>query len=98
MSFTPIGDRVLILPDQPEETTESGLAIVRDYKEAEMSGTVAFIGRGSRCAECGNAQRSDLKVGDRVVFAPETGSDVTYDGVTYLTLTEDDILGIVEDE
>lgn len=98
MSLTPIGDRVLVLPDEPDEVTESGLVLVSSDDHVPMSGTVAFLGPGPRCEECGGAMRSDLKVGDRVCFAPNQGSEATYDGVTYLVLTQDEILGIVEDE
>ena len=98
MSFKPIADRVLVLPDEPDDVSEAGLVMIRTYEEAEMSGTVAAVGPGARCPECSRALRSDLKPGDRVVFAAEDGQEVDYDGVTYLVLSEDQILGIVEDE
>jgi len=98
MTLTPIGDRVLVLLDVPEDMTESGLIVVSTDDPVVISGTVAVIGPGPRCEDCGGAMRSDLKVGERVCFAPNQGSEATYDGVTYLVLTQDEILGIVEDE
>jgi len=98
MSLKPIGDRVLVRPDVPDDVSEAGLVIVRTYEEAEVSGTIAAIGPGGRCPACRGGLRSDLEVGDRVVFAAESGTDVAYDSVTYLMLSEDQILGIVEDE
>jgi len=97
MSLEPIGDRILVLPDQDEDTSEAGLILVRNTDAVAMSGTIASVGPGGRCPECNHVLTTDIKVGDRVVFAPEDGSEVTYDGVTYLVLTEDQILGIVED-
>lgn len=95
----PIGDRVLVLPDPPDTDPDSLIVMpetVRDER-VEMSGTVALIGPGPRCETCGAQVRSDLSVGDRVVFAPNQGGEVTYDGVRYIVLAQADILGIVED-
>jgi len=35
---------------------------------------------------------TDLKVGDRVLFPKYTGTEVKYDGNTYLLMDESDIL------
>jgi len=94
MMIRPIGDRVLIIPDEPQTETASGLAIVSDHNEYEMSGTVAFLGPGPRCPTCSNRLRNDLKIGDRVAFAPNRGAYVDYDGQRFIVVDQADIVGI----
>ena len=96
-SLRPTGDRVLVVPDAPADTTDSGLILVSSHDDIEMSGVVAFIGPGPRCQSCGGPLRTDVAVGDRVVFAPNKGSEVEIDGTRYIVLAQDDLLGIVED-
>ena len=100
MSLRLIGDRVLVLPDAYDAEPDSAIIVPESVKDeqVEMSGTVAMLSRGPRCPDCGGPLRNDLRVGDRVMFAPNRGSDITYDGVRYRALSQDDILGIVEDE
>lgn len=40
----------------------------------------------------------DVAVGDQVLFASSSGEQVRLDGVNYVILREDDILGVVEKE
>jgi co-chaperonin GroES (HSP10) len=38
----------------------------------------------------------NLKVGDKVVFGKYSGTEVKLDGVEYLVMREDDIMGVIE--
>jgi chaperonin GroES len=38
----------------------------------------------------------EVKVGDRILMSKYSGSEVKIDGVEYVILREDDVLGIVE--
>ena len=100
MSLTPIGARILVLPDEPDAEPDSLIVLPDAIKDdrVDMSGTVSLKGPGPRCEECHGHLRSDLEVGDRVVFAPNVGSEVVYDGVRYVVLAEDDILGVLEED
>ena len=96
----PIGDRVLIKPDEPETETASGLVLVKSefsYDDVPVSGIVVALAIGPRCPTCGGTLRQDLAVGDHVVFSPNVGANVTIDGAQYVTLAESDILAKVED-
>ena len=39
---------------------------------------------------------ADIKAGDKVVFAKYSGSEISFDGKTYLVLNTDDVLGILK--
>lgn len=46
MDLIPLADRVLIAPDQPPDTTASGLAVVRDHN-IPTSGRIVSVGSGT---------------------------------------------------
>lgn len=79
-------DRVLILPDKPEEkVTESGLVVPVNTSEKPQIGSVAGVGPEVR----------DVKSGDRVIFGKHDGQKLPVDGVTYLVLREEQVLGVI---
>lgn len=80
-NYTPLGTRVVITQDKPEEKTASGLYIPDSAQEKPNRGTVIAV-----------ADKSELKVGDKVIYAKFTGKEVEVDKVTYVLLKEDDIL------
>jgi chaperonin GroES len=43
----------------------------------------------------GTRQAVDVTVGDKVLFAKYSGTEVKLDGETYLLLSEKDLLGVV---
>ena len=48
-----------------------------------------------RVDDKGNRQAMEVKVGDKVLFAKYSGTEVKIDGVEYLILAERDILAVV---
>lgn len=56
MNLKPLGDRVLILPELPSETTESGL-ILAEHRKPEQTGTVIAVGP---CAHPRKAEAEDV--------------------------------------
>ncbi len=53
------------------------------------------VGPGVR-NDKGERQALDVKVGNRVLFAKYSGTEVKHDGTKYLIMRESDILAIVE--
>jgi len=39
-----------------------------------------------------------VKVGDRVLFGKYSGNEIKLDGVEYLIMREDEVLGVIEGE
>ncbi|NPA03789.1 MAG: co-chaperone GroES [Epsilonproteobacteria bacterium] len=89
MNFQPLGNRVLVeRVDEPEQTP-SGIIIPDNAKEKPLEGNVIAIGPEVE-------EEGHIKVGDRVVFAKYSGTDITLEGKEYLILQTDDILGILK--
>lgn len=94
VSFKPLGSRVLIEPIEQEEVTASGIVLPETAKEKPQQGKVLAAGPGDR-NEDGDRIAMDIKVGDTVLFAKYSGTEVKMDGKKLLILRESDVLGIV---
>ncbi|HNN13525.1 MAG TPA: co-chaperone GroES [Anaerolineales bacterium] len=94
ISFKPLGSRVLIEPVEQEEMTASGIILPETAKEKPQQGKVLAAGPGDRNDE-GERIAMDVKVGDIILFAKYSGTEVKMDGKKLLILRESDILGIV---
>ncbi len=89
MNFQPLGNRVLVERIDEPEKTPSGIIIPDNAKEKPLEGNVLAIGPEVE-------EEGHIKVGDRVVFAKYSGTDITLNGQEYLILQTDDILGILK--
>jgi chaperonin GroES len=95
ISFKPLGGRVLVEPVEQEEVTASGIVLPETAKEKPQQGKILAAGPGDR-NDKGERIALDVKVGDIVLFAKYSGTEVKMDGKKLLILKETDILGIVE--
>ena len=94
LKLRPLGDRVWIQPIEQEETTASGIILPETAKEKPQEGKVLAVGPGVR-NDKGERLVPDVKVGNRVLFAKYSGTEVKQDGIKYLIMREGDILAIV---
>lgn len=94
VSFKPLGARVLIEPLEQEEITAGGIVLPETAKEKPQQGKILAAGPGDRNDE-GERIPLDVKVGDVVLFAKYSGTEVKMEGKKLLILRESDILGIV---
>ena len=88
VNIEPLGARVQILPSEGEGQTASGLYLPETAKEKPQQGTVEAVGDSEEMI-------TDLKVGDVVIFPKYSGSEIKYDGATYLLMDEGDVLARV---
>src|ERR1700719_426473 len=95
MKLRPLGDRVVIKPVEREEKTKSGIVLPDTAKEKPQEGMVEAIGNGRFIETTGKREPLDVKVGDRVVYAKYSGSEIKLDEIEYLILSEKDILAAV---
>ena len=86
MSFTPLGNRVLIEREEQTNQTASGLYIPDSAKEKPLEGKVIAVGK--------EAMEAGVNEGDTVVFPKYGGTELTLDGTEYLIMSTDDILGV----
>lgn len=92
----PIGNRVVIEKKEREQTTKSGIVLTDSAKEKSNEGEVVAVGTG-RILDNGQRVELEVSVGDRVVFQQYAGTEVKRGETTYLVLTEEDILAIIEE-
>jgi chaperonin GroES len=94
ISFKPLGGRVLIEPVEQEEVTAGGIVLPETAKEKPQQGKVLAVGPGER-NEKGDRITMDVKVGDLILFAKYSGTEVKMEGKKLLIMRESDLLGIV---
>ncbi|NDY72043.1 co-chaperone GroES [Desulfobacter hydrogenophilus] len=95
MSFRPLSDRILVERVEENEKTKGGIIIPDTAKEKPAEGKVVATGNG-RMGEDGKLLPMDVKVGDRVLFSKYGGTEVKVDGIDYLIMRQDDVLGVVD--
>lgn len=95
MSLRPLQDRILVERVEETEKTKGGIIIPDTAKEKPAEGKIVAVGNG-RIGEDGKVIPMELKVGDRVLFSKYGGTDVKIDGIDYLIMRQDDVLGVVE--
>jgi len=93
--LTPLGDRVLVEPQEREEVTKSGIVLPDTAKEKPQEGTVIATGSG-RVDDKGTKHPLDVKAGNKVLYGKYSGTEIKLDGKEYLILSEKDILAIME--
>ena len=95
INLKPLGDRLVVEPQEREQTTSSGLVLPETAAEKPQQGTVVAAGPGRRDDE-GNRVPLDVAVGDIVLYAKYGGTEVKISNQKYLILKESDVLAIVE--
>jgi chaperonin GroES len=95
MKLKPLGGRVIVEPIEQEEMTAGGIILPETAKEKPQEGKILAAGPGDR-DEDGKRIAMDVKVGDRVLYAKYSGTEVKMDGKKLLIMRESDILAIVE--
>jgi chaperonin GroES len=95
LKLKPLGGRVIVEPIEQEEMTAGGIILPETAKEKPQEGKILAAGPGDR-DEDGKRVAMDVKVGDRVLYAKYSGTEVKVDGKKLLILKENDILAIVE--
>ena len=96
MKFRPLHDRVVVRRIDADAKTAGGILIPDTAKEKPQQGEVVAVGPGGR-DEAGKLIPIDVKAGDRVLFGKWSGTEVKIDGVEYLIMKEDDIMGVLAD-
>lgn len=92
MSFgiKPLGSRIVIKRTVAEEKTASGIILTGQAKEKPQMADVVAVGPGT------DDEKIEVAIGDRVIFSQYAGTEVKYDGETYIIIGQKDILAIVE--
>ena len=95
MKLHPLDDRIVVRPNESEETTASGLVIPDTAKEKPQQGEVLAVGPGRRSETSGELVPMDVKVGDTVVYSKYGGTEIAVDGEDLLILSGRDVLATI---
>src|SRR5690349_23779558 len=94
MTFRPLYDHIVVKRIEEQETTRNGIVIPDSAKEKPQEGEVMAVGKGKRLDD-GKVVALEVHVGDRVLFGKYTGNDIKLDGIEYIIMREDDVLGVL---
>jgi chaperonin GroES len=96
LKIKPLADKVLVKSDEASEEKSSGGIIIPDTaKEKPHKGKVVEIGPG-RTDENGKIIKMNVKIGDKVLYSKYGGTELEYEGETYLIMSESDILAVLK--
>jgi chaperonin GroES len=97
-AFKPLGDRVVVKPDEKsgEQKLASGIILPETAaKDKLLTGTVIAVGEGKR-DESGARVAPEVSIGDEVLFKKPWDEPVKIEGQEYYVLNESDISLIKE--
>jgi chaperonin GroES len=96
MKIRPLHDRILLKRVEEEEKTKGGIIIPESAKETPAEGVIVAVGPGKKDDQ-GKVIPMGVKVGDHVIFRKYAGDDIKLEGEERIILSEEDIIGIIED-
>jgi chaperonin GroES len=97
INLKPLGSRVVVEPIEQEEVTPGGIVLPETAKEKPQKGKVLSVGPGDR-DDNGKRIALDVAVGDTVLFAKYSGTEIKVEGKKLLILRESDLLAIVDEK
>ena len=90
VKIQPLGNRILIKPEEIQEKTPGGLIVPPSAtEERSKSGIIIKLGVGKHEGE---VVSFDVKVGDKIAFSGFTSKEVEDGGEKYLIIDANDVL------
>ena len=94
MTIKPLFDKVVVENLKAEEKTKSGLYLTSAAQEKPATCLLVAVGPGGLVD--GKEVKMQVKVGDKVLLAKYSGTEVKVDEKEYTIIRQSDILAIVE--
>ena len=95
INIRPLYDRIVVKRIDEQETTRNGIVIPDSAQEKPQEGEVMAIGKGKRL-EDGTVAALDVKAGDRILFGKYSGNEIKLEGIEYIIMREEDVLGVLD--
>ncbi len=95
IDIRPLYDRIVVKRIDEQETTRNGIVIPDSAKEKPQEGEIMAAGKGKRL-EDGTIAALDIKAGDRILFGKYSGNEITLEGIEYIIMREEDVLGVLD--
>ena len=96
MAIQPLGNRIVAERIEEEEQFSGGIIIPDSAKEKGQTVKIVAAGPGTK-KDDGTVVPLDVKAGDTVMIGKFAGNEINVDGTDYVILTEDEVLGVIED-
>jgi len=93
MDVRPLADRVVVRPLEESEEMRGGLFIPDTAKEKPQQGEVIAVGPGGM--KDGERVPMELQVGQKVLYAKYSGTEVTINDTKQLIMKESDVLAVI---
>lgn len=94
MKIKPLFDRVVLLPKENETETKGGIILPTAAQEKSQMANVVAVGEGGEID--GKKVTMQVKVGDKVLYAKYSGTEITVDDKKYVVVRQSDILAVIE--
>lgn len=95
MNLRPLHDRVVVQRIDDAAAPPGAIIVPDSAKEKPQRGTVIAAGSGKFHPD-GRRVPLDLKAGDTIMFGKFAGQEVKVDGVEYLIMKEEEVLGAID--
>lgn len=95
VAIKPLGDRVVLEVLEETEQTAGGIYLPETAREKPQKGLILAVGPG-KLNDSGKREEMQVQVGDKVLFAKYSGTDVKLTDKEVKIMSERDILGIIE--
>ncbi len=83
-----LAGKILVLPQEAETKTASGIIIPDSAKEKPQAGKVVLVGAAK------SDEPMEVAVGDTVFYGKYSGTELNIDGTSYLLMSQTDVLYI----
>jgi chaperonin GroES len=95
-NFKPLGDRVLVKPDQVEQKSKGGLILNDSISRGQkIEGEVVAVGTGL-FSQTGNVIPMSVKVGDKVLYSKDEATNkIKLNDTELLIFREHELIGIL---
>ena len=94
MKIKPLFDRVVLLPKENETETKGGIILPTAAQEKSQMATVVAVGQGGEID--GKKINMVVNIGDKVLYAKYSGTEITVDDKKYVVVRQNDILAVIE--
>ena len=94
MKLVPLSDRVVLQQCEAEETTASGIILTSASQEKPQEAVVIAVGPGG--VVDGKEITMQVKEGQKVIYSKYAGTEIKFEGETYIVIKQNDILAKVE--
>lgn len=95
-NFKPLGDRVLVKPQEVEQKSKGGLILNDSISRGQkLEGEVIAVGTGL-FSQTGNSIPMSVKVGDRVLYSKDEATNkLKLNDTEFLLFREHELIGIL---